>query len=278
MAVAFLPVSGAVSLHSTVEKDAAGVAKQIALLDERGMTCGAFSIDGSLLALGRGDANGRGLVKLYSLAGEEPLLVASHSVTELFSKISQVAISPDSKLLALTWAPNSIHGGYLELLSLEHLAERNGRAKVLFRSAGVAEAASLAFAPDGRLFMGGESDNNLLCADFDREELMRAPNLKASADALDWKELFQSTGRISEMQFSRSGELLFIAGEDNYPRILSLKELWSDGNPAVIAYHSMKYLEEQKPNYSRITCSHFSPDGKRVAIGDNSGRVRIIEG
>jgi RNA polymerase sigma factor (sigma-70 family) len=210
----------------------------------------AYAPDGSAMAL---IAAGDGSVRLWDMTGDSPqeramLSSESSPVPRGFGAIS-VAFAPDSKTLAV------VDAGGESCVCLWKLAAPKpavvGRIRLNLMGIKLLPAELVAFSPDGKRLVAGQSDGSVRVLD-----LTAAPPGK-------WTDFAAHMGPVGVIRFSRDGRTLVTGGDDHLVRV------WD----ATTGFPRPKVVP--KGPIGGLTAVAFAPDGKTLASGGGDQIVRL---
>jgi WD40 repeat protein len=186
---------------------------------------------------GRGDKD-KAPPELVAVFGED-----RHSWRERRNLLSAVAISPDGKTLAF--------GGPRTVTRRIDLATGTLWPELTWKEGSpVGNAYTLAFSPDGKLLACGGEEGSL--------------DLWDAASGAVMRSLTGPDVKVAQVAFSPDGALLATAGKDNS----AVVKLWKVATGQLLLTIR---LAGEWPAW----CVAFSPDGKTLAAGLESGEVRL---
>jgi WD40 repeat protein/serine/threonine protein kinase len=198
-----------------------------------------------LLKKAGGDKD-KALAELVAIFGED-----RHAQGHQGCQLATVAFSPDGKTLAFGGTGNAVR-----LIDLEAKPPREQTWKQRGSEATVASlttVASLAFSPDGKVLACGKGNGSILL--WDVAAGAELPPLPSPDDG------------VARIAFSPDGTLLAAAGQVNSGAVV---RLWKVATGQLL-------FTSHTPGDWIAWCVAFSPDGKTLAAGLQSGEVRLFD-
>jgi WD40 repeat protein len=190
-----------------------------------------------LLKKAGGGDKDKALAELVAIFGEAQPVPPCHLYT--------VAFSPNGKTLAFGGTGNAVR-----LVDLEGQPPREQTWKP---GGPEADIASLAFSPDGKLLACAKANGVILLWDV--------------AAGVELRPLASLQGRVPQITFSPDGTLLAAAGGENNGGVV---KIWKVATGQLL-------FTSHTPGVSLAWCVVFSPDGKTLAAGLESGEVRLFD-
>jgi WD40 repeat protein len=194
-------------------------------------------ISEELLKLAGGGDKGKAPPELVAVFGED-----RHAGGDRQNHLNTVAFSPDGKTLAF--------GGIDKVVRLIDLEGKPGRERTLDQRTPEGNVESLAFSPDGKVLACAKGNGSILLWDAATGAELRSP--------------LSSDGGVSQIAFSPDGTLLASAGRNEG----AIVRIWNVANGQLM-------FTARDAVAGVAWCVAFSPDGKTLAAGLESGEVRL---
>jgi WD40 repeat protein len=196
-----------------------------------------------LLRMAGGGDRDKALAELVAIFGED-----RHARGEGGCHLYTVAFSPDGKALAFAGTHNAVR-----LIDLEGPARTQAREQIWNPRGPEADVTSLAFSPDGKVLACAKGNGSIHLWDV--------------AGGTELRPLPGLDGRVNQIAFSPDGTLVAAAGQVNNDAVV---RLWKVATGQLL-------FTSHTTGGRMAWCVAFSPDGKTLAAGLESGEVRLFD-